>query len=75
MKAIQCSTTQYSVRLLYMKAIILKNNNSKISQVKVWQMLVIQQDLTKRWMCINLRDINAIEELESMCRDRVWWKA
>ena len=27
-------------------------------------MLVIQQDLTKRCMCINLRDINTIEELE-----------
>ena len=74
MKAIQCSTTQYSVRLLYMKAIIKKKKKSKTSQEKVWQMtwmLVIQQDLTKRCMCINLRDINAIEELESMCHDRV----
>ena len=35
---------------------------------------VIQQDLTKICMHINLRGINAIEEPESMCHDRAGWK-
>ena len=35
----------------------------------------IQQDLSKRDIHINLRDISAIEKLESMCHDRVGWKA
>ena len=35
----------------------------------------IQQDLSKRDIHINLRDIIAIEKLESMCHDRVGWKA
>ena len=35
----------------------------------------IQQDLFKRDIHIHLRDISAIEKLESMCHDRVGWKA
>ena len=35
----------------------------------------IQQDLSKRDIHINLRDISAIEKLESMCHDRVGWTA
>ena len=35
----------------------------------------IQQDLSKRDIHINLRDISAIEKLESMGHDRVGWKA
>ena len=35
----------------------------------------IQQDLSKRDIHINLRDISAIEKLESMFHDRVGWKA
>ena len=35
----------------------------------------IQQDLSKRDIHINLRDMSAIEKLESMYHDRVGWKA
>ena len=36
----------------------------------------IQQDLSKRDVHINLRDISAmLEKLESMCHDRMGWKA
>ena len=35
----------------------------------------IQQYLTKRDKHINLRDISAIEKIDSMCHDRVGWKA
>ena len=35
----------------------------------------IQQDLSNRDIHINLRDISAIEKLESMCHDRMTWKA
>ena len=35
----------------------------------------IQKDLTKRGIYINLRGINVIKELESMCHDRAGWKA
>ena len=38
-------------------------------------MTTIQQDISKRDIHINLRDISAIEKLESMCHDRVGWKA
>ena len=36
---------------------------------------IIQQYLNKRGMNINLRGINAIKELESMCYDCAGWKA
>ena len=36
---------------------------------------VIQQYITNICMHINLRGINAIKELESICYDRAGWKA
>ena len=52
----------------------------KTSEEEAWQtpmtwITTIRQDLSKRDIHINLRDISAIEKLESMCHDRVGWKA